>query len=72
MDFQVSSFQYLISPHFRSAIVKLNYRLQGIIMFLQSLPTQTWGDHEIEVLLAEAYVLSSVWHNAQSHLLKGD
>lgn len=45
---------------------------QGIIMFLQSLPTQTWGDHEIEVLLAEAYVLSSVWHNAQSHILKGE
>ncbi|KAG8830647.1 GTPase-activating protein, partial [Serendipita sp. 399] len=44
---------------------------QGIIMFLQSLPTQTWGDHEIEVLLAEAYVLSSVWHNAQSHIMKG-
>jgi hypothetical protein len=36
-------------------------------MFLQSLPTQGWGDHEIEMLLSEAFVLSSVWHNAQSH-----
>ncbi|TFK44339.1 rab-GTPase-TBC domain-containing protein [Crucibulum laeve] len=40
---------------------------QGIIMFLQSLPTQNWGDHEIEMLLSEAFVLNSVWHNAQSH-----
>ncbi|KAF8894096.1 rab-GTPase-TBC domain-containing protein [Infundibulicybe gibba] len=40
---------------------------QGIIMFLQSLPTQDWGDHEIEMLLSEAFVLNSVWHNAQSH-----
>ncbi|KAJ7902135.1 putative GTPase-activating protein gyp1 [Mycena olivaceomarginata] len=42
---------------------------QGIIMFLQSLPTQEWGDHEIEMLLSEAFVLNSIWHNAQSHFL---
>ncbi|KAG2015696.1 hypothetical protein CC2G_008941 [Coprinopsis cinerea AmutBmut pab1-1] len=40
---------------------------QGIIMFLQSLPTQDWGDHEIEMLLSEAFLLNSIWHNAQSH-----
>ncbi|KAI0270765.1 rab-GTPase-TBC domain-containing protein [Russula aff. rugulosa BPL654] len=40
---------------------------QGIIMFLQSLPTQDWTDHEIEMLLSQAFVLNSIWHNAQSH-----
>ncbi|EIW83059.1 RabGAP TBC [Coniophora puteana RWD-64-598 SS2] len=40
---------------------------QGIIMFLQSPPTQDWDDHEIEMLLSEAFVLNSIWHNAQSH-----
>ncbi|KAH9992617.1 rab-GTPase-TBC domain-containing protein [Russula vinacea] len=40
---------------------------QGIIMFLQSLPTQDWMDHEIEMLLSQAFVLNSIWHNAQSH-----
>ena len=40
---------------------------QGIIMFLQSLPTQDWTDHEIEMLLSEAFVHYSTWHNAQSH-----
>jgi len=42
-------------------------KLQGIIMFLQSLPTQDWTDHEIEMLLSQAFVLNSIWHNAQSH-----
>jgi hypothetical protein len=40
---------------------------QGIIMFLQSLPTQDWTDDEIEMLLSQAFVLNSIWHNAQSH-----
>ncbi|KAB5591992.1 GTPase-activating protein gyp1 [Ceratobasidium theobromae] len=44
-----------------------NMDFQGIIMFLQSLPTQGWTDYEIELLLSEAFLLSSVWHNAQSH-----
>ncbi|TCD67858.1 GTPase-activating protein [Steccherinum ochraceum] len=43
---------------------------QGIIMFLQSLPTQGWTDHEIEMLLSEAFVHYSTWHNAQSHFGK--
>ncbi|EKM54228.1 uncharacterized protein PHACADRAFT_96549 [Phanerochaete carnosa HHB-10118-sp] len=43
---------------------------QGIIMFLQSLPTQGWTDHEIELLLSEAFVHYSTWHNAQSHFGK--
>jgi len=41
---------------------------QGIIMFLQSLPTSKWTDHDVELLLSEAFLLNSVWHNAQSHL----
>jgi hypothetical protein len=59
MDFQV-----FFQPQWR--LFGLN-AVQGIIMFLQSLPTQDWGDHEIEMLLSEAFVLNSIWHNAQSH-----
>ncbi|KAI0339764.1 RabGAP/TBC [Trametopsis cervina] len=44
--------------------------LMGIIMFLQSLPTHGWTDHEIELLLSEAFVHYSTWHNAQSHFGK--
>jgi len=60
MDFQVSCSS-------SAQCVFYQFFPQGIIMFLQSLPTQDWGDHEIEMLLSEAFVLSSVWHNAQSH-----
>jgi len=41
--------------------------LQGIIMFLQSLPTQGWTDHDIQMLLSQAFVYSTTWQNAQSH-----
>ncbi|KAG5456169.1 MAG: rab-GTPase-TBC domain-containing protein [Olpidium bornovanus] len=34
---------------------------QGIMMYLQSLPTSNWGEKDIELLLSEAYM----W---QSHL----
>lgn len=61
MDFQVLNLPCFV--HY-VALIHMN---QGIIMFLQSLPTQGWGDHEIEMLLSEAFVLNSIWHNAQSH-----
>lgn len=65
MDFQVSNHLRIFSEDF---VLKLyRNRFKGIIMFLQSLPTQDWGDHEIEMLLSEAFVLNSIWHNAQSH-----
>ncbi|KAJ9106873.1 hypothetical protein QFC19_003002 [Naganishia cerealis] len=40
---------------------------QEIIMFLQCLPTQDWQDHDIELLLSEAFVLKSVWQGAENH-----
>jgi hypothetical protein len=66
MDFQVDS---LVLVYGRDKLKSSRWFVfvQGIIMFLQSLPTQDWGDHEIEMLLSEAFVLNSIWHNAQSH-----
>ncbi|KAJ3507632.1 hypothetical protein NLJ89_g6192 [Agrocybe chaxingu] len=58
---------HLFNPPLHSLHGEADDLLQGIIMFLQSLPTQDWGDHEIEMLLSEAFVLNQVWHNAQSH-----
>ena len=40
---------------------------QEMIMFLQCLPTQTWTDHDIELLLSESYVLKTVWQGAENH-----
>ncbi|TIA87834.1 hypothetical protein E3P99_02960 [Wallemia hederae] len=41
---------------------------QDIIMFLQAPPTQSWSDSDVELLLSEAYLLKTVWDNAQSHI----
>lgn len=69
MDFQVSNHE---SP-FKARIILISrhgisrLRLQEIIMFLQCLPTQKWTDHEVELLLSEAFVLKSVWQGAENH-----
>ncbi len=36
-------------------------------MFLQCLPTQSWTDQDIELLLSEAYVLKTTWQGAENH-----
>jgi hypothetical protein len=38
---------------------------QGIIMFLQSLPTQNWTAKETELLLADAFVKQSLFAGTQ-------
>ncbi|BFZ08319.1 hypothetical protein BsWGS_11358 [Bradybaena similaris] len=42
---------------------------QGILMFLQNLPTDTWQDKEVSELLAEAYRLKYLFADAPRHLL---
>ena len=38
------------------------------MILLQSLPTQDWGEKEVEMLLSEAFMLKSLFHNSQAHL----
>ncbi|CAG8604828.1 11189_t:CDS:10 [Ambispora leptoticha] len=41
---------------------------QEIMMFLQSLPTSHWDEKDIELLVSEAYMWKSLFHNAPNHL----
>uniref|UniRef100_A0A1I7WMR8 Rab-GAP TBC domain-containing protein n=1 Tax=Heterorhabditis bacteriophora TaxID=37862 RepID=A0A1I7WMR8_HETBA len=41
---------------------------QGIMILLQNLPTQSWGDREICELTADAFSLMSVFNGAPRHL----
>lgn len=41
---------------------------QELILFLQKLPTQEWGEAQIESVLSSAFVLRNTWASAQSHL----
>jgi len=40
---------------------------QGLLMLLQSLPTSSWGDDNIELLLAEAYKLKYTYGDSPAH-----
>ncbi|KNE71365.1 hypothetical protein AMAG_15599 [Allomyces macrogynus ATCC 38327] len=39
-----------------------------IMLFLQSPPTAEWGDKETELLLSEAFMWKSLFHNSPNHL----
>lgn len=41
---------------------------QGVMIFLQELPTQGWQEKDVELLLSEAYMWKTLFHNAPSHL----
>lgn len=43
---------------------------QGILMYLQNLPTHNWKDEEIGELLAEAFKLKYMFADAPNHLAK--
>eukprot|EP01066_Platyproteum_vivax_P009378 Platyproteum_vivax@DN4118_c0_g1_i1.p1 len=43
---------------------------QQLMLFVQGFPTSHWTSQEIETLLAEAWVLKSLFHQAPNHLVK--
>lgn len=47
----------------------LTMQFQDILMFLQELPTSTWGEEEIEPILSQAFILSTLYDGSNnSHL----
>jgi TBC1 domain family member 2 len=43
-------------------------QFQEILLFLQDLPTSTWGEEEMESILAQAYILSHLFEESPNHL----
>lgn len=43
---------------------------QDIMIFLQQVPTSNWTEKDIELLLSQAYMWKSLFHNAPNHLKK--
>ena len=41
---------------------------QELVMFLQDLPTASWGDKEVEMLLSQAFLYSNLFKRASAHL----
>lgn len=46
----------------------LTMQFQDILMFLQDLPTTEWDEVDIEPILSQAYILSTLFDNSPNHL----
>jgi len=45
---------------------------QETMMFLQALPTRSWNEKDIELLLSEAYIWQSLYKGSTAHLRDSD
>jgi len=45
-----------------------NMEFDELFGFMQNVPTSDWTDNEIEVLLSQAFVLSTLFHGSDAHL----
>lgn len=46
----------------------LSMQFQEILMFLQELPTGEWGEEDIEPILSQAFILSTLYDGSDNHL----
>jgi hypothetical protein len=51
---------------YKDVIVRMEF--QDILLFLQNLPTADWGEEEVEPILSQAFILSTLFDNSPSHL----
>mmetsp|Transcript_51719 Transcript_51719/g.102153 ORF Transcript_51719/g.102153 Transcript_51719/m.102153 type:complete len:313 (+) Transcript_51719:2-940(+) len=56
----------VILKTFHDPLVKMEF--QDIMLFLQNLPTIDWGEDEVEPILSQAFILSTLFDNSPSHL----
>lgn len=46
----------------------LHMDFSGLVMFLQDLPTKAWTESDVEPLLSQAYILSTLFEHSSAHL----
>lgn len=51
---------------FKDKLLQMNF--QDIVIFLQDLPTAEWTEENLEPILSQAYILSTLFDNSPSHL----
>mmetsp|Transcript_12975 Transcript_12975/g.28431 ORF Transcript_12975/g.28431 Transcript_12975/m.28431 type:complete len:514 (-) Transcript_12975:56-1597(-) len=52
--------------HFSNELQQMGF--DELFQFMQNMPTDDWGDREIEILLSSAYVLSTLFGGSDAHL----
>lgn len=46
----------------------MRMHFQEVLMFLQELPTTEWGEENVEPILSQAFILSTLFDSSPSHL----
>ena len=54
--------------HANIELLKFHATMQDLMMFLQKLPTSSWSERDIEVVLSRAYMWRASFDEAKSHL----
>jgi len=52
--------------HFSNDLQQMGF--DELFQFMQNMPTDDWGDREIEILLSSAFVLSTLFGGSEAHL----
>ena len=52
--------------HFSGELQQMGF--DELFQFMQNMPTDDWGDREIEILLSSAFVLSTLFGGSEAHL----
>ncbi|KAL7527211.1 hypothetical protein ACHAXR_001850, partial [Thalassiosira sp. AJA248-18] len=52
--------------HFSNELQQMGF--DELFQFMQNMPTDDWGDREVEVLLSSAFVLSTLFRGSEAHL----
>lgn len=52
--------------HFSATLREMDF--QSMVMFLQDMPTKEWREEEVEPLLSQAYILSTLFEGSPNHL----
>mmetsp|Transcript_11370 Transcript_11370/g.24160 ORF Transcript_11370/g.24160 Transcript_11370/m.24160 type:complete len:522 (-) Transcript_11370:49-1614(-) len=52
--------------HFSGELQQMGF--DELFQFMQNIPTDDWGDREVEILLSSAYVLSTLFGGSEAHL----
>lgn len=54
--------------HFAPKLQQLPF--QDMLIFLQELPTNSWDSADLEPIISQAYILSTLFHNSPNHLMQ--
>ena len=46
----------------------MTMQFQEMLMFLQEMPTSEWNEEEVEPILSQGFILSTLFENSPSHL----